>query len=113
MPGDDYDDDVLDSEDLQDAEWEQETGGATHADPAVIYVVKVLSSTGSTAARTTYLCEIINLINEETEGAALATQEVGAQLLATNITTSRPPTDGTAIVPVFKISDRFVMVYYA
>jgi hypothetical protein len=112
MPGDDYDDDIMDSEDLQDAEWEQETGGATYADPTVIYVARVLSSTGSTAARTTYLCETVNIINDEIEGAVLATEDIGAQLLATNITTARPPTDGTAIVPVFKINDRFVMVYY-
>lgn len=79
-------------------------------DPAIFYLGRVVSSTGSTAAATTFLCDIVEIDSPETEGAALTVRDTGNPILATNITRFRPPV-GT-IVPIFKSDDRFVMVYY-
>lgn len=81
------------------------------ADAAVFYLLIPRSSAGSTSAATTFLCEIMLLVNPEDEGAALQYEGTGLMILATNITGTRPVLNGPA-VPGYKVGDRIAMVNY-
>lgn len=104
--------DTYTKRDEEDVELRRAIGSEPiYADAAVFYLLAPRSSTGSTAASTTFLCEIMLLVNPEDEGAALQYEGTGLMVLATNVTTTRPVLNGPA-VPGFKVGDRIAMVNY-
>lgn len=94
--------------DEADREDVESRGAVFHNDPAVFDVARVISSTGSTAAQTTFLCELVELTQAEVEGTALAYRNRGMFILAVNISKTRPVAND--IVPIFKAGDRLAMV---
>lgn len=98
------------SNEAVDLERAIDSGGAEYGDPAVSYMVIPISSGASTSAKTTFKCEIVDLTNEETEGADMTIERTGNFLYATNITSVRP--SGQDPIPCFKIGDRFVLINY-
>jgi hypothetical protein len=104
-------DDPFTKRDWDDREWEEGTGREEHSDPAVIYVVMPISSGSSVEAKTTFLCKILNIVNEESEGTDMVTEDTGLRILATNITANRPAVDRD-VLPAFKIGDRFIISKY-
>jgi hypothetical protein len=104
-------DDLYTIREDEDREWGESTGYAEHADPAVIFAVIPVSSGASVAANTTYRCSAVNVINEETEGTVLSTEDAGFEILATNITGIRPTLNQDICLAV-KINDRFVLIKY-
>lgn len=95
--------------DLADREDSEGRGLAEHGEPAVFYLVRPISSGTSPAARTTYRCAVMELTNEEIEGADMQASDTGNTILATNIGPNRPA-PGQGIYPCFKVGDRFVFV---
>jgi hypothetical protein len=104
-------DDTYTKRDEEDYELRGAGGDERHADASAFYLLIPRSSTGSTAAATTFMCEIMLLVNPEDEGAALQYEGTGLMILATNITGTRPVLNGPA-VPGFKVGDRIAMVNY-
>jgi hypothetical protein len=103
--------DTYGKRDEEDREIAESTGARYHNDAAVFYLLIPRSSAGSTAAATTFLCEIMTLVNPEDEGAALQYEGTGLMVLATNITGTRPVLNGPS-VPGYKVGDRIAMVNY-
>lgn len=94
-----------------DPEAEHDRGGMAPSEGAQVQVARVLTSTGSTAAQTTFRCEVVALIHREAEGIPVEYESMNSYILVSNLSNVRPPTDGTALVPVFQADDRKVMYY--
>lgn len=76
-----------------------------------IYPVKVLSAVGSTAGAVVYRARIQRMTQPDAEGAALAYDDSGPEILVGNLTSTRIPTDGTRILLAFPVDDKYVCEY--
>jgi hypothetical protein len=101
-------------------------GAGTADDPGVSYLAYAISSGTSGAPQTTYVVQICEILNDETEGTALATEVTTGEVdpaprrfLAVNVGTARPTlfagTPGQEAGPspllVHRVGDRFAFDY--
>lgn len=82
--------------------------------PQYVYLVKILSAVGSTAAGVVYRGRIVDMSQSDAEGVAIVWDDPGAggpEVLVGNIGTVRIPSDGSKTVIAFQVSDKLVCDY--
>lgn len=97
-----------------DADREDESGRdfRAHSEGNPCVLVRVISSTGSTRAQTTYLCQVVTLTNAEDQGADLTFTDDGPRMIATGIGQSRPKIDMTHCYLSVNIDGRNILLNY-